>query len=474
MITVEVAGASTIDDIALTLDGSRTATYALPAGLPVGEYIVSASYAGAQGYLPSNGSAGFEVALEPGVVSGSFDRPTQTHGGTPSTLTIGFINLEGVEVPSGSVVVGFQDSLAELALVNGAATWSAPVLTGPGEYTVTISYPGDGFFAPSSAQTVLTVVPAQAELTLDAPGSIEVGQSFVVSASVAVAGLSPAEAGPVVFSIDGEFLTERAVDGSGVVEVTIPAPDLPGGLLIEASVADSENVVGAAVSGYVEVTKGATSVELTAPETLYARQGGTIAVEVTASAAGAPEGEVRYRIDGTEAISIPLVDGRADISLPVSLAVGTYEIDVEYPGSAIHAASIETIRVDVLASRAPSFDIVVEDDIVEIGSPVEFSVIAFDPEGEPLDFTVDYGDGSEAVVGSLAEIDEFSHVYTRAGTFLVKVKVKDPDSAVSKLARVRVVLPELTRRWQAMTGSRWRDPGVRRRSFAARRSDPKP
>ena len=67
---------------------------------------------------------------------------------------------------------------------------------------------------------------------------------------------------------------------------------------------------------------------------------------------------------------------------------------------------------------------------------------AADPDGDPLRYKVDFGDGSEPVTGSYPAAAQITHTFDSPGTYLVKALVSDGALSAAETTRVTVVLPE--------------------------------
>ncbi|MCR1782128.1 carboxypeptidase regulatory-like domain-containing protein [Nocardioides carbamazepini] len=66
-----------------------------------------------------------------------------------------------------------------------------------------------------------------------------------------------------------------------------------------------------------------------------------------------------------------------------------------------------------------------------------------DPEGDPLTYRIDLGDGTAPQTGSLSDSTAvIDHLFTAVGSFAVRVQVGDGESTTTRIFRVTALLPE--------------------------------
>lgn len=140
----------------LALNASGMATYTTTA-LPIGNNVVTASYAGDANYAASSGSATVQVSGVPTVVLSASAQSVNL--GVPETLAV---NVSGSgATPTGTVTIYSNGSvLATATLSAGVATviTSRTALPSNGNYVLTASYSGDSSYnSGSSASITITV-----------------------------------------------------------------------------------------------------------------------------------------------------------------------------------------------------------------------------------------------------------------------------------------------------------------------------
>ncbi len=91
-------------------------------------------------------------------------------------------------------------------------------------------------------------------------------------------------------------------------------------------------------------------------------------------------------------------------------------------------------QVDPLDNRAPVITSFSEIGGVA-GSPATISVSAADPEGQPLTFTFDFGDGSPRVTTDQATV---THTYAQVGTYPISVRAMDSEWPVCNSATATI------------------------------------
>lgn len=128
-------------------------------------------------------------------------------------------------------------------------------------------------------------------------------------------------------------------------------------------------------------------------------------------------------------------------SVTFSLPEGLYEYFCEYHPFSMHG------RFAVGVNDAPTLgSIAVPSGAVAIGEVAGFSVDAADPDGDPLSYAWDFGDGSNSNGTSPAGSATIaaSHAFGSVGTFHVTITVSDPDGENASSSVEFVVVPPST------------------------------
>jgi len=73
---------------------------------------------------------------------------------------------------------------------------------------------------------------------------------------------------------------------------------------------------------------------------------------------------------------------------------------------------------------------------------VEVTIGAEDSDGDPLAYTLSFGDGSSMQSGGAPASQSLTHTFSRAGTFQVRLTVTDGDASTVRTRTVVVALPE--------------------------------
>jgi PKD repeat protein len=115
---------------------------------------------------------------------------------------------------------------------------------------------------------------------------------------------------------------------------------------------------------------------------------------------------------------------------------GTYKVTVTATDP--HGASVtRSLLVKVEPNHAPALDIDPTPRSCAFGQPISFSAEAIDPEGEPLYYIWEFGDGI------VARTPNPLHIYPRVGRFEAKLTVSDPRGGEARMTIPVHVLPNL-------------------------------
>ncbi len=382
-----VSGSGTpTGQVIFSIAGSDLCTATLTAGTgsctssaaPVGSDIVTGAYSGDPNFGTSSNTA--QLTVNPpnnGTTTSVTASPSVVSFGTNVTYSVTVTPVSGQGSPTSTVLVtsGLQ-SLCTVDLVpsdNGSGSCTsagAPV----GNDTITASYAGDSFFAPSSGTTSLTVTPpsgAAATTTSVAvlPTSVTQGQSVTYSATVAPQTGSGTPTGTVVFTVGATTLCTATLSGGAGSCAATNAPTgtdtVTGTYSGDQNFAQSQGTATltvAAPSGRPSVT--AASVD---PASVLA--GKVVAYSATVGAAsggGTPTGTVAFSVGGTALCTASLSAGSATCDA-TNAPVGSDTVTASYSGDATFAPSTATAPLTVSVSDQGYWEVASDGGIFAFG-----------------------------------------------------------------------------------------------------------
>jgi Big-like domain-containing protein len=184
---------------ATVTNGSASAIYALPAGLPAAGYTIQAAYSGGSNFDASSGSGNLTVNAAPPPIQlttatnvGS-NAVTFSSGIQHVTLTAvvevpGVIVNEGTvtfQVMDGAINVGTAVPSAALTDGNASVSYPLPAATVAKAYTVQAAYSGGIDFLASNGSATLTINQAASttHFTSTAPGTLTLNQTYTPTAT---------------------------------------------------------------------------------------------------------------------------------------------------------------------------------------------------------------------------------------------------------------------------------------------------
>lgn len=347
---------------------------------------LSATFPGQTNYpgsgSTSNGNGGSSTAVTAITFAAS---PNPVEAGAAVTLS-GVADVGGNPAPSGTTV-SLQLPNATLSASVGAngdysTTWTAAQ---PGTYTLTAT----SGLASATASLEVTAASAQT-ITWQVPGSVTVGQSFTLSATVTDTSGYPVTNGTAVqiSSTDPtDIPTTTLTTTNGVVSETIP-----GGITQNvSSVTVTATAGSASQSATMTVDPGAPqSITLAVgPTTLMAGQSVTLSGQVSGPDGTAPAGgtAVSFASETDTQDSFPgtttAASGDFSQSTPLTLA-GTQQITAQVVSG---GKTLTSNVVSVTVAPGPAADLVngsAAPNPVEQGAVVMFSGTVTDPYGNPV------------------------------------------------------------------------------------------
>lgn len=334
--------------------------------LPKGTQVIVGSYVADVQRLYGASEITRTVEVAPSVPTMRFSfAPADPAPGDTVTVTATVVSMDAVphgfiKYPSGDVTLtlpGGEATSLPLARTGvpgqplaRTGTASTTFVALSGTQAVTGSYPGDSWFASSSAEAQLDLEKAATSLSVVA---LPVGHAFdpqlvVLSATSAEAGVVPT--GQVLLSAQGVDLgTVDLVDGTARW-----TGRLPGGTYDLVATYDGDDR-SAATTATDDVTVAAAPTETTlSVPSLEFGQDAVATVDVTVP--GSPDvvvpGEVELSARGAVIGTATLVDGRATVTIPGTLGGGPVTLAARYVASADAETSSDAVGT-VVARAVP-------------------------------------------------------------------------------------------------------------------------
>jgi uncharacterized repeat protein (TIGR03803 family) len=225
------------------------------AGLPAGNYTLTASYSGDANYTAAV-SAGYTVTLNkvtPAIALSATPNPAAAG----QTVTITATASGSGAVPTGTVAFKYGSlTLASVPLSGGAASF-APSTAGlpPATYDLTASYSGDANYAAANSAAYGITIERDATVValLASPNPVVVGSPCTLKATVTRSGAAGIPTGSVKFSVGSRVLATVAVGPSGLASFTASTTGVPVGYYSVVATYSGDGSDEAAVSPAVSV-----------------------------------------------------------------------------------------------------------------------------------------------------------------------------------------------------------------------------
>jgi hypothetical protein len=352
-------------------NGTATATYALPAGTPVGTYSITVQYSdpGSSADFAGSQSLAANLTVTPATTTTSTTNLLTPVSSSPQTLTLSAsVTSAAGSVSEGNVaftildshdnVIGSQSSGGKVSSGIGTVSYIIPANTPPGFYTIDVTYtdstPGD--FASSTDTSHTLAVKAATTTTISSQQTTfsSLAQTLSLTATITSADNTIPNEGTVTFLIVdshnnpiGSSVTSSTVSGGqATVSYVIPANTVVGSYTIEATYNDSTT------GRYLGST--ATTVPLTiqqAPTTTTAGSLNlsynvastqiTLNATVTSPTGPVNEGTVKFTVlagssvVGSSVTSGTVSNGAASVTftVPAGTAAGSYSVLAQYSDS---------------------------------------------------------------------------------------------------------------------------------------------
>ena len=334
-VTIEVDGVKYTSEIK---DGK--AVFEVPA-LTDGTKTIAVDYPGDDTYLGNHTTGNFTVSKRESQVSATID---DSNVGDSVTVT--------VTVPkdaTGQVLVDIDGVGYYVNVTNGTGTVEIPRIPS-GVYNVSITYPGDDKYLPSSNNTTFKVNKVES-FVIPKAEDIYVGDNEVITISV------PEDAtGNVTIVIDGKEYNFNLDDGKlsgseddGVFTVAVSGGK---GKLVISGLPKGDYVVSARYNGddkYLPSTNSTTFKVLRKSSTMDVTDlgNGTVVVDLPDNATGTVSIKV-----GNNTYNATVKDGKAVVDL-TNETPGVHDIEVTYSGDDTHEPQVEDSKVTIPKHNTP-------------------------------------------------------------------------------------------------------------------------
>ena len=376
--------------------------------LPAGSDPISVYYAGDTSFNPSVSNTVTITVTAPLVNTTTMLSIVPGGGtldvGTPYTVTATVTPASGTTLPTGNIVFTIG-SITQVVPLNasGVAVYSNLAPAAAGTLAISASYQGSSAFAPSTSntlnETVVTIATTTAISISPGGGSLGIGASYTVTATVTAASRTSHPSGNVVFTI-GSATQTVVLNANGVAVYTGTAPAAPGTFTISAAYQGSatfaastsstlnETVAIIATTTAIAVNPGGGSLTVGSPYTVTA-------TVTPASGTTIPTGNVVFTIGtATQTVSLSPA-GIAIFAGTAPTAAGTLTIAASYQGSAQFAPSTARGIIATIVAAPTTTTLTTSATQTNAGSPVTLTAMVFSSTGLSLDGgSVSFYDGT--------------------------------------------------------------------------------
>jgi hypothetical protein len=351
------------------LGGAAAATYALPAGIPVGTYTIRAVYNGTASLGTSSdtgqqltvGTAGTTTAAAAASTAYStfaqsinLAATVSSPAGVVGAGTVTFVVLNGATVVGSPAVVNVAGGTA-------AAAYTLPAGTPAGTYTIRADYAGTADLTPSTDATHSLTVAQVGTTTAaaDATAALSDGAQTVALTAVVTSAAGFVSVGAATFTVRsgaavvGTPVTVNVVGGSAAAGYALPAGTPTGTYTIQVAYSGTANLGASTDTAHtltVNLTTMPTTVMAASASTPFSTSGGSVNLGALVTSADGPvdEGTLTFTVlDGATVIGTPVSVGvsagsaAASYVLPAGSPAGTYTIRAAYGGTADFGASTD-------------------------------------------------------------------------------------------------------------------------------------
>ena len=347
--------------------GAASATYVLPADAVGGVYTLEVDFSGSAN-INSSSDSSHKLTISAATSTTAAATAAATFSSSVQNVTLnatvssaaGVVN-EGTEtftIFNGATPVGTP---VTVNVANGAASasYALPAGTAAGTYTIKTTYTGDANLSGSTDSThLLTVGKASTTTTATAASTSFSTSSHTVALQAAIAsGSGTVGSGTATFTVlsgattIGSPATANVVNGSASVNYTLPAGTAGGSYVIQVSYGGDNNLTASSdtTQSLIVNPAGTNSVASNA-STAFSNGVQTVTLNVSVLSGGGivNEGTETFTIlQGATTIGTPITvnvaNGTASgsYSLPAGTAIGTYQIQASYNGTANLSASTD-------------------------------------------------------------------------------------------------------------------------------------
>jgi len=332
--------------ITFDLNGTKTyvpvvngkANLTVPKNLPTGEYDLNATYSGDDSYPSTSNST--KLFIQDKRSSNPINLSVEDNG----------INVDLPGGASGYVIVDVNGTKYFAPIVDGKVNFTMPDDLKPGVYNVTVTYPGDGVNAPVSNSTLVNVLDKRVAsfVNIDVDGDV---------INVVLPG---GASGHVILDINGTEYYAPVVGGKA--NFTLPSDFLPGVYNVTVSYPGDVNYLPSSNSTLFTLDdyRSKNPINLTVDDDV-----------VKVDLPGGASGYVIVDVNGTKYFA-PIVDGKANFTMPDDLKPGVYNVTVTYPGDSVNAPVSNSTLYTVKDGRVESFiKLDVDGNVINVEVPID-------------------------------------------------------------------------------------------------------
>jgi hypothetical protein len=407
-----------------SIDGSGHATLPLST-LSVGSHTLTASYAGATNYAPSNSTQLTEQVQKTSTAVSVTSSAPSVLAGESVSFTATVTSATGIPTGTATLYDGVTALQTQPLSAQGIATFSLNTL-GAGNHSLSISYSGDvNYSTSSSAAFAETVNLAQPQITLGGPTApVNVGAAVTLTGSITSPGIHPT--GTLTLRDGMTSIASQVVPSAGGFTFSISSLSLGTHQLSVAYAGDNDNASASSSTITITIQLAPTATALgvgSNPGTFG--QPVTFTVTVVSDSPGAT-GSVNF-FDGAAQIgSVSLSSGVASFTTS-SLGFGVHSITAVYTGDAQHASStsaaiseriVEPATATMASSSNPAVagtDVAFIATIVAQGSQIPTGAVTFRDNGTALGSATLDGSGSATLHTSSLSVGSHNITVSYAG-----------------------------------------------------------
>ena len=301
-------------------------------GLPYGTYNINVTYIGDEQYLPSTNSTTLKVSKVPSFITVAVNN-----------ITVGDVAIINMTVPkdaTGNITVKVNSTVVVVGIVNGIVQAIIPYLK-VGNYTVDVTYNGDGKYLSSTNATKLTVNKVSSEIIV-----VDYGNGTVV---VIVPGNAT---GNVTIEVEGKNFTGPVINGTAVINLTNVTP---GEHNITVIYSGDENHTSEIINATVAINKIISPIKVVVTDICNAT--GKIRIEIDGKAYFEPidDGVARFKVENlTGGVKTVYVSYDGDNNYAGNHISGNFTVKKHTPSVTVNAGDITVGEIVLINVTAPS------------------------------------------------------------------------------------------------------------------------